>query len=71
MTSRNHRLRRWWRTAHGRLRGDAGVETTEYAVIAAAAVTGALIVVAIVTGFAQDVANSLQFGTPGPGGPQP
>jgi hypothetical protein len=47
------------------------VETTEYAVIAAAAVTGALIVVAIVTGFAQDVANSLQFGTPGPGGPQP
>ena len=63
------RLYLWLRRRTGWLREDRGAEGPEYAVVVSAVVVGALAVVAIVTGFAQDVANSL--GSLVPGAPQP
>jgi hypothetical protein len=43
---------------------DRGAETSEYAVITAAAVAGGLIVTAIITGYAEDVATAITGGQP-------
>jgi Flp pilus assembly pilin Flp len=59
----------WLRRRVEWLRDDRGAEGPEYAVVVSTVVAGALVVVAIVTGFAQDVANSLSSLVPG--APQP
>jgi Flp pilus assembly pilin Flp len=59
----------WLRRCLGWLREDRGAEGPEYAVIVSTVVIGALVVAAIVTGVAQDFANSLRSLVPG--APQP